>query len=286
MSERIDPAVARRLWHVLEPYHATVYFAPDVIAAMRGIGLRGFWMGYFAGRAAPLGPVGPEVVTALFFGFHPSMVARALPDAWEFTAPEAVLAARRDAVGAALERVLGARLRSADVAEALELVRTAVDGCDIAARPLFAAHLALDWPDEPHLALWHGATLLREHRGDGHVVALAAEGLDGCSAHVAAVEAGIVPREALQPNRGWSDEEWERARARLTGVDLVDLRMRVEIRTDRLAVRPWEHLGLDRTERLAELLTPLAEELIASGTIPVPNPMGLSWPPRALGELG
>jgi hypothetical protein len=278
----VDPAVARRMWHLLEPYHATVYFAPEVAQAMRDVGLKGFWMGYFAGRAAPLGAVGPEVVTALFFGFHPAMVARALPDAWERASPADVLAARRAAVGAALERVLGDDLSCDALTEAAELARQAAEGCELAARPLHAAHASLDWPDEPHLVLWHAATLLREHRGDGHVVALAAEGLDGCSAHVAAVETGGAPREALQPNRGWSDEEWEAARRRLAGLDLADLRMRVEIRTDRLAVSPWEHLGPDGTDRLAALLEPVAARIVADGAVPVPNPMGAPWPPRPL----
>ena len=278
----VDPAVARRMWHLLEPYHASVYFAPEVRGAMTGIGLKGFWMGYFAGRSAPLGEVGPEVVTALFFGFHPEMVARALPEAWERTDPATVLAARRSAVATTLERVLGDDVRGAAVAEAAELARAALAGCDIAGRPLFAAHVALDWPDDPHLQLWHAATLLREHRGDGHVVALAAEGLDGCSAHVAAVAAGGVPRDALQPNRGWSDDDWDAAGARLSGIDLADLRMRVEIRTDRLAVGPWDHLGAAATARLGGLLEPLAHRVMDSGTIPVPNPMGLPWPPTPL----
>jgi hypothetical protein len=278
----VDPAVARRMWHLLEPYHAPVYFASEVRDAMKGVGLKGFWMGYFAGRSAPLGAVGPEVVTALFFGFHPDMVAKALPDAWGYASPAAVLDARRAAVGTALERILGDDARGPVIVEAAELARTAAAGCELAARPLHAAHAGLDWPDEPHLVLWHAATLLREHRGDGHVVALAAEGLDGCSAHVAAVEIGAVPREALQPNRGWSDEEWEAARRRLGGLDLADLRMRVEIRTDRLAVSPWAHLGAEGTERLAALLEPVAERIVADGAVPVPNPMGAPWPPRPL----
>jgi hypothetical protein len=259
-----------------------VYFAPEVREAMVDVGLKGFWMGYFAGRSAPLGRIGPEVVTALFFGFHPQMVARALPDAWERTSPERVLDARRAAVGATLERVLGDAVRSAEVVEAAALARRAAEGCDLAGRPLHAAHAALDWPEEPHLVLWHAATLLREHRGDGHVVALAAEGLDGCSAHVAAVESGAAPREALQPNRGWSDEEWDDARHRLAGLDLADLRMRIEIRTDRLAVGPWANLGPDGTARLAALLEPVAEQIVAAGVVPMPNPMGAPWPPRPL----
>ena len=112
----VDPAVARRMWHLLEPYHASVYFAPEVRDAMKGVGLKGFWMGYFAGRSAPLGEVGPEVVTALFFGFHPDMVARALPDAWRYASPAAVLEARTAAVGSALERILGDDVASPAIA--------------------------------------------------------------------------------------------------------------------------------------------------------------------------
>jgi len=57
----VSPAHARRLWRVLEPYHAVTYFAPEAHQAFKDVGLRGFWMGYFAGRAAPLGAVGPGV---------------------------------------------------------------------------------------------------------------------------------------------------------------------------------------------------------------------------------
>lgn len=283
MTDAVAPLVARRMWHLLEPCHAVVYFADEVREAMHDVGLKGFWMGYFAGRAAPVGPVGPDVVTAMFFGFHPAMAARALPDAWTLASPAEVLAARYAAVGATLERILGDDARGDAVAEAADLTRAALEGCDVAARPLFAAHAALPWPEEPHLALWHGATLLREHRGDGHVICLAAEGLDGCSAHVAAVVAGTVTRERLQPARGWSDEDWEAARLRLAGVDLTDLRTRVEIRTDRLAVGPWSHLGAARTARLAQLLEPLAVRVMASATIPLPNPIGMRWPPPPVG---
>src|SRR5262249_58669332 len=94
------------------------------------------------------------------------------------------------------------------VAEAAQLVRAAAEGCGVAGRPLFGAHLTLPWPEEPHLALWHAATLLREYRGDGHVAALMAERVDGCEAHVTLVATGAAPREAIQPHRGWSDDAW------------------------------------------------------------------------------
>jgi hypothetical protein len=284
-----DLSGARTAWRVLEPYHAMIYFAPEARAAYAAAGLKGFWMGYFASRAAPLGSVPAAVVTAMFFNFHPSMVARAIPDAWRFSSPERVLQARFQAADAALRRLLGPQLASDEIAEAAELAKEAVGGCSVAGRPLFAAYSALPWPTEPHLVLWHAATLLREFRGDGHVVALLAEGLDGCEAHLTLVGTGTVPREAIQPHRGWSDEEWEAARQRLQQRDLLDesglltpagiaLRQAVEDRTDLLALPPWQHLGREQSARLVSLVRPLSISIVDQGGIPMPNPMGVPRP--------
>ncbi|MFQ6231024.1 helix-turn-helix domain-containing protein, partial [Nocardia sp. NPDC002869] len=66
------PAFARQAWRLLEPLHAVTYFSPEPLQALKAAGYRGFWMGYFAGRAAPLGAAGPEVVHALFYNFTAS----------------------------------------------------------------------------------------------------------------------------------------------------------------------------------------------------------------------
>ncbi len=280
---------ARLAWKTLEPYHAMIYFAPEAREAYSAAGLKGYWMGYFASRVAAMGPVSAQVVAATFFNFHPRMVARAIPDAWQFSTPERVLAARYGAADAALRRVLGEQVSAPEVAEAVDLARQAVEGCSVAGRPLFAAHLAHPWPAEPHLALWHATTLLREFRGDGHVAALLAEGLDGCEAHLTLVGTGSVPREAIQPHRGWSDEEWDAAQARLVSRGWLDEtgkltgrgwagRNAVEERTNELAMPPWYHLGEERLARLLELVRPLSGLVIERGGLPVPNPLGLSWP--------
>lgn len=292
MFSRIDQqdlSGARTAWRVLEPYHAMIYFAPEAREAYALAGLKGFWMGYFASRAAPLGTVPASVVTAMFFNFHPSMVARAIPDAWRFSSPERVLQARFQAADAALRRLLGSQLASNEIAEAAELAKEAVAGCLVAGRPLFAAYSALPWPTEQHLVLWHAATLLREFRSDGHVVSLLAEGLDGCEAHLTLVSTGTVPREAIQPHRGWSDEEWEAARQRLQRRGLLDksglltpagraLRQAVEDRTDLLALPPWQHLGSEQPARLVSLVRPLSISIVDQGGIPMPNPMGVPRP--------
>lgn len=167
-----ETTAARRLWTVFEPYHAMVYFAPEARTAYADAGLKGFWMGYFASRGAAFGPVPAPVITAAFYNFAPRMVERAIPDAWRFSSSDRVVQARLDGGDRALKRLLGDAVNSSNVRRAAELARRAIDGCDVAGRPHFAAHQSLPWPEPAHLVLWHAATLLREHRGDGHVAAL------------------------------------------------------------------------------------------------------------------
>jgi len=280
---------ARRMWPAFETYHAHVYFVPEAAEEHRRLGLKGGWMGYFASRSAALGPASPGLVTAVFFNFHPAMVARALPDAWALASPDDVLAARVRAADAALRRLIPEHVGSAGEAEAAALAREAAEAPALAGRPLFGALRSLPWPEEPHLQLWHACTLLREHRGDGHVAALTAAGLDGCEAHVTLTAAGTVPRETLQTNRKWSDDDWAAAEDRLrkrgwldAGGALTDAgragRAEVEARTDALAEEPWRALGPERTERLLELLAPMARAINDAGGVPVPNPVGVPAP--------
>jgi len=274
------------MWPAFETYHAHIYFVPEAAEAYRRLGLKGGWMGYFASRAAALGAASAELVTAVFFNFHPAMVARALPDAWELAPPEDVVAARLETADVALRRLIPDHIGSPAEAEAAALAREAVEAPALSGRPLFAALRSLPWPDQPHLVLWHACTLLREHRGDGHVASLTAAGLDGCEAHVTLVATGSVPRDTLQSNRKWSDEEWKAAEDRLRARGWLDAagrltdagragRAEVEARTDKLAEEPWRALGPERTERLLELLTPMARAINAAGGVPVPNPVGV-----------
>ena len=283
----MDRSFARRAWKHLETLHAVVYFAPEKKAAYDAAGLKGGWMGYFAGRAAPLGPVSAEVVTAVFYNFHPAMVSRSIPDAWSYSSPERVLEARTQFVDAALRRLLGEDTGA--VAEAAALCLEAAQACDLAGHPLFAANAALDVPGELHLRLWHAATMLREHRGDGHVAALVAAGLDGCEAHLTLVGTGTIAESELQPYRGWSDDDWAARRAGLVERGLLDgngtltpagteLRRWVEERTDEAALRPWRALGQASSERVLSLLEGPVRLVVDGGGVPFPNPMGLPRP--------
>ena len=288
--DAMTQSLARRMWHATEPYHALVYFAPEKTAAYDDAGLKGGWMGYFASRSAAMGAVGPEVVIATFYNFAPWMVRRAIPDAWSFSSPEVVLAARYRSADESLRRLLGDLVESDDLREAATLARRAAEACDLAGRPLFAAHAALPWPEAPHLVLWHASTLLREFRGDGHVASLLTAGIDGCEAHVLITASGIVPAETLRPARGWSEDDWAAATARLHARGLLDedgalteagqlTRDEVERRTDELAAPPWRALGEADCERLVELMREPLARIQGGDGVPYPNPVGLPQPP-------
>jgi hypothetical protein len=285
-----DPTTGRRLWALGEPFHALTYFADESRAAGEAAGLTGFWSGYFAFRCAPLGAVGPAVVTAVFYNFAPAFVARRVPDVWHVVTPERALEARLTGVDGAVRRLVGEDwLVSAEAAETARLARLAAEAVAPAGRPLAAANAVLDWPDEPHLVLWQALTTLREHRGDGHNAALLLRDIGGAAAHVLASAAGRTDREWLMRARGWDEQAWKAAVAdlarrgwldddeRLTaeGAAMVAL---VEADTDRLALDPWRALGDARCDRLAELLLPLRRAVVSGGAWPTANPIGAPEP--------
>jgi hypothetical protein len=280
--------LARRLWAAIEPIHAVAYFAPEPAEAAKKAGLRGFWMGYFASRVAPLGPVPAEAVGAMAYGFAPAVVARAIPDAWRFASPSAVLEARLTSAPEALRHHVDAAVLDC-AAELADLLWDGVAGCRFDGRPLAAAWSAVPRPADPVAAVWLAATILREHRGDGHVLAGVAAGLRGIDASVTFAATGAITRAMIQPTRGWTDEDWEQSVHRLQARGLLDrdgrltksggaLRRDVEDVTDRLAAGPVERLGSTGVERAIDLATPVSHSLIDSGLIPVPNPTGAPRP--------
>jgi hypothetical protein len=272
----MEPLMARKMWRTLEPYHGLIYFAPEATAAYEALGVRGR-DGYFASRAAPLGAVPAEVVVATFFNFNPEVVHRAIPTAWEAASPAQLVEARTSAAGTALRRATGQALDGPDVARAADLARLASEACTAAGRPLYAGHAALPWPEEPHLALWHGISLLREFRGDGHIACLVEAGLDGIDALVVHAASGEVPAAVLQTSRAWGDDAWAASVARLADRGLLDaaggfteagaaLRQHVEDQTDALALAPWAHLGEEGCDELRSLVRPLSKAIVSSGT--------------------
>lgn len=281
--------MARRMWRLFDTLHAVTYFAPECDEEFRACGLKGFWMGYFGGRAAPMGAVEPAVATATFYNFAPKMAARALPDAWGLAAPAKVLEARLAGVDRAFGRIFGSDRNGPEVVRAAEIARMAAESTTVDGRPLAAGNAALPWPDDPTLALWQATTILREHRGDGHVAALVNAGLSGLESHISFVATGAVTRAVLQPARGWSDAEWEEAERTLTARGWLDesdpatlsavgaaARREIEAATDRMAIEPWQRIGDEATDELRALLKPLATRISDLGLIPNLNPIGLT----------
>ncbi len=283
----------RSMWTLVEPIHAVTYFAPAARSAYEQAGLRGFWRGYFAGRAAPLGPVGPAVVTASFYNFAPAFVARAVPAVWELITPEEAVRTRTAGAVAALAGLLDGR--ESEVTAAADLLWQTVGELDCAGRVLAAGNVALPVDQtgssgSSDLArLWQAATVLREHRGDGHFAALATADIDGCEA--VALRCCLNLRRAdLQPVRGWTDQEWDAALLRLAGRGWVttngeltsagrEAHAAVENATDRAAARPWVRLGPEVTADVVKVLTPLA--LACAKVLPYPSPIGVPAPGTA-----
>jgi len=293
---------ARRMWTLVEPVHVISYFTADSREAFEQAGLRGFWRGYFAGRAAPIGVTGAAPVVAAFFSFAPTMVARAVPGIWDLISPADAIAVRQAGAVAALRRLLdvpeGVAVPATIAAAADRLAERTTD-LAWAGRTLGAANAALPVPSETFARLWHAATVLREHRGDGHIAALVAANLDAPEA--LALRAGVDlaangarshvsagwGRAQMQPARGWTDEEWDAAVARLGGRGLLhpdgiatragtELHRNIERATDVAAARPWASLAERERDALADLLLPIARA--CATVLPVPNPIGVPAP--------
>jgi len=279
-------ATARTMWTLFEPVHAVTYFTGDARSAYEQAGLRGFWRGYFAGRAAPLGAVGAAVVTASFFNFAPSFVARAIPGVWELISPADALRARLAGATAALRGLLSESGLLGSVGATADLLGRAAGELEFSGRVLGAANGALPAPEDDLARLWQAATTLREHRGDGHFAALAAADIDGSEA-VALRCLMDLRRENMQPVRGWTDQAWDDALARLAARGWTDgdgqltnagreAHAAVENATDWAAARPWVRLGPEVTAQVAAALTPLARA--CATVLPFPSPIGLPGP--------
>ncbi len=276
----VSPLTARKTWRTVEPLHSMVYFAPEAPESYAGLGIRNE-AGYFASRSAPMGAVGADTVIATFYNFCPELVRTAMSGVWTTAAPEAVLRARLEAADVALRRMLGDGVDSPEMKRAADLARQAAECASerCAGRPLFAGHAGLDWPDAPHLVVWHAQTLLREFRGDGHIAMLVIHDLDPVEALVMHAASGEVPVRFLRATRGWSDAEWDAGVARLIqrgwverpdrdGSDLAlseegaAVRQAIEDATDRMATHPYGALGEEGCAELRTLARPFSRVVV------------------------
>lgn len=298
MTETLPPA--RAFWMRYETIHAVTYFGAESADAAKAIGLDSWWKGYFAFRGAPFGHATPGVYDAAFHSFSLPFVRRWVPAIWKATTPEIALVARSTAAAATLQRcaeISGLDLH-AIAAAANPIIEELVQQCPWSGRSVFAANRDVALPEDPIQRLWQLCTLLREHRGDGHVVACTAAGLSGLEAHVLIAVEQQNSFGDLARTRGWTTDEWSTCLAGLQRRGLVNrdseprvtevglaLRQTIETSTDELATQPFAKLAnendvsevtaVEHIEQLTKLLDPIAEVVAASGTIRYPNPMGL-----------
>ena len=269
--------LARRLFGLTEPIALVPYAAPEPTAEVMALGYRTYWDTYFAGRAAPLGRVPAEVVHAIFYNFADGEVARHIPYVWDIATPEAVLAARERGCAAAVRRILADQADSPRVARAADLATQAATSAATEGRALYAALRTVPIPDEPVARLWHAANLLREHRGDGHVVALVSEGIGGLESHALHAVSQGMPAEKFgrihHLPRATLTQVAEGMRAR----DLIDdagritrngreTKERIEALTDDLAAPAYDTLTSTELDQLIADLEPLAAVLEAAGS--------------------
>jgi hypothetical protein len=270
--------VARRLFELTEPICLVNFFSPEPNDSMAALGFHNYWDGYFAGRSAPLGRVPAEVVHAAFYNFADGEVARHIPKVWDTTTPEAAHSAREQGCVAALRRILGDLVETPGLTRAAELLAKASTSAPTEGRVMYAALRALPMPDEPVTRLWHAANMLREHRGDGHIVALVSERIGGTEAHVlSALASGIYPAESFGRIHHLPKARLAEVMAGLCARGLVDAsgrftdagratKARIESLTDALAAPPYAELEPRELDDLIVLLEPIATRLEAAGS--------------------
>lgn len=273
----MELSVARKMWLLLEPIHGFIYFVPEAPARYEALGLERIAY-YFASRSAAMGAVEHGVVAATFYNFSPGLVKRAMRDAWSTTTPSEVIEARYAAVDDVLTRVWS-DVNPDAILEAAILAMEAASACRPHGRPLFAGHASQPTPEPAHLQLWHGLTLLREHRGDGHVAALQAFDFGPLDALLTSADYSVLSIDQLETLRGWREHEWQAARQDLIERGWLDIngrrtdlgtehRTAMETVTDRQASDPWDHLGDERTARLEQLLTPMRTAILSKTDLP------------------
>jgi hypothetical protein len=273
------PAVARQLFQLLEPICLVTYLAEECNEEMAALGHKTYWDGYFASRAAPLGRVPAQVVHAAFYSFADGEAARHIPSAWETIPPEASVAGWQRGSTASLRRILGGELAgSGGLVRAADLATKAATSAPIEGRVMYAGMRTLPIPGDPVARLWHCATMLREHRGDGHVAALVGERVGGTEAHVLdALAQGIYPAESfgrihhLPKKRLAAVMDGLRERGLLDSAGRFtdagrETKQRVEARTDELATPPYDALSRAELAELIAELEPITATLVAAGS--------------------
>lgn len=284
---------ARRIWDVLEPIAASVYFAPEVHKAYEALGHGGpsrvvngieypNGLAYFTSRGACLGDRASGHLIASAFGvFKVSMVVATVDAGWAIADGTTVLAARDAGMVAALTRILGSPV---ELGWATDVLKRLADAAPSEGRALSSGLRSLGYPGSAMGDFWRAGDIVREHRGDCHIAAWIGEDLD-------AIEIGLLtdpwrgqPLRSWVRSRGWTDEELEagcdrlRSRGLLDGDELTeagrDLRESIESHTDAMQRRVVDALG-DDADAFFRVLDRWAQKMIDARVYPA----RVAWPP-------
>ena len=211
---------ARRLRDALEPLAMHAVWSGPVNAALADLGLEEFFEAYVYGRAAPLGEVPGAVVASTFGVFEPGFVGRTWDAARSRATLSEVVAVRDRATTASLRATLG-DVDEGEVTRVADVLERAVAGVDATARTLFAALRAQPRPADPVGRLWRAADLVREHRGDSHLAASVAAGLDPVRMGILSEVWVGYPVGEYSGTRAWPEQTHRAAVDRLTADGLL-----------------------------------------------------------------
>ncbi|MFH8463430.1 hypothetical protein [Streptomyces sp. NPDC017991] len=284
----MDLNAVREVGQAVSAAHLFTYLAPEGAQEAAEFGVTDRGPAYLAFRSAAMGAVPWQVTLAAFYNFSPRAV-RAMDGVWDAASPERWQAARFKAAGRAMRRV-GVRMTADRLAEARSLIDPVVAGADYAGKALAAANASVALPPDPLVALWQQITVVREWRGDAHLVVLADNGVGPCDCLVLHTASGSLPTALARTTRQWDDGEWAAATARLvargwldsdsTGADSTDAtltgatltdagsaaRERMEAETDEHCAALWAPIGDTGARRLAALIAPITDAFAAAGT--------------------
>lgn len=251
-------SIARRLRDAIEPIAMHPVWSRQTNDAMVELGLD-FFSGYVWGRAAALGEPAPAVVVSSFAVFEPTMISAVYEQGRAACSRDQVLAARMQATTASLRAVLG----DADVVTSATRLRNSALDLDQSGRPLYAGLAQLPLPDDPVGVLWRSAEMIREHRGDSHIAACVAEGLDPIAMNILTELWVGMPLGSYSATRGWSEAALSTSADELRNRGLLDgeqlseagqaFRDRVEDATDLAQAPLVAALGDGVDELIAEL---------------------------------
>jgi hypothetical protein len=267
---------ARRLRDALEPVATHAWWCEPTNRRMEALGLL-FFPAYVWGRAAALGEPAAAVVVSSFGVFEPGFLTAIYEEGRAACDRDAVLEARSGGTVASLATLLDGE----DVETVAAALADAVGAVDGTARPLFSGLRALPWPDEPVGRLWRAAELVREHRGDGHLAACIAAGLDAVEMTVLTELWLAMPSGGYLATRGYGADALAGALDRLAARGLVDggaltgdgrrLRDDVEARTDAAAEPVVRALG-DRLDGVVTAAARWSQQLVDARAFPAdPN---------------